>query len=123
MYEREHNNLFCGTHKPWFPKLDVVHYLYMAFEILQVFENKPQRLTRWLTTLYLALWIFSFQVAAFNMIYHLRRAAKRTHRFFVAPRFVSNTEQALRLTAGARGPTSGDSSLKIARGSWATRSR
>lgn len=33
------------------------------------------------------------------MIHHLRRAAKRTHPCFVAPRFVSNTEQALRLVA------------------------
>lgn len=35
-------------HKPWFPELDAVHFLYVAFEMLQEFENKPQiELTWW----------------------------------------------------------------------------
>jgi hypothetical protein len=96
IYKME-RSLFCRTHKPWFAKRDAVHSLHMAFEMLQVFEYKPLRLTRWVTTLYFGLWIFSFKVIAFNMIHHLRRAAIGTHPFFVAPRFVSNTEQALSL--------------------------
>lgn len=90
-------SLFRRMHKPWFPMPDAVHCLYMAFEILQVFENKPLRLTRWVTTLYFGLRIFSFEVITFNMIQHLRRAAKGTYPFFVAPRLVSNTKQALSL--------------------------
>jgi hypothetical protein len=62
-----------------------------------VFENKPLRHTRRVTTLYLSSWIFSLKVISFNMIHHLRRAAIGAHPFFVAPRFVPNTEQALTL--------------------------
>jgi hypothetical protein len=69
----------------------------MAFEMLHVFENKPLRLARWVTTLYPGLRIFSFEVIPFNVIHHLRRAAKRAHPLFVALRFVSNAEQALSL--------------------------
>jgi hypothetical protein len=64
----------------------------MAFEILHVFENKPLRLARWVITLYPSLWIFSFEVIPFNVIYYLRRAAKRAYPLFVALRLISNTE-------------------------------
>jgi hypothetical protein len=69
----------------------------MTFEILHVFENKPPRLARWVTTLYPSLRISSFEVLPFNMIHHLRRAAKRAHPFFVALRFVPNANGALGL--------------------------
>jgi hypothetical protein len=49
------------------------------------------------TTLYPGLRILSFEVNPFNVIYHLRRAAKRAHPLFVALRFVSDTERALSL--------------------------
>ena len=97
VYEKQ-SCLFCRTHKPQFPKRDAVHGLYMAFEILYVFENKPLRLIRQVIILYLSLQIFSFKVIPFNVIYYLRRAAKRAYPLFVALRFVSNIEQALSLT-------------------------
>jgi hypothetical protein len=70
----------------------------MVFEMLQVFENEPLRLACWVTTLYPGLWIFSSEVNPFNVIHHLRRAAKRAYPLFVALQFVSNAEQALSLT-------------------------
>jgi hypothetical protein len=38
------------------------------------------------------------EVSPFNVIYYLRRAAKRAYPLFIALRFVSNREQALTLT-------------------------
>lgn len=64
-------------HKPWFPKRDAVHDLYMMFEMLQVLENKPLRLARWVTILYPGVRILPFEVILFKVIHHLRRAAKR----------------------------------------------
>ena len=92
------SRLFGQTHKPRFSKRDAVHGLYMAFEIVQVFENEPLRLARWVATLYPGLRVFSFEVNPFNVIHHLRRAAERAYPLFVALRFVSNTKQALSLT-------------------------
>jgi hypothetical protein len=66
--------------------------------MLHVFENKPLRLVYWVIILYPGLRIFSFEVILFNVIYYLRRAAKRAYLLFVALRFVSNIEQALSLT-------------------------
>jgi hypothetical protein len=89
----------------------------MAFEMLHVFENKPLRLARWVTTLYPGLRIFSFEVIPFNVIHHLRRAAKRAHPLFVALRFVSNAEQALSLATddgeNRRVMTSGEAERKM----------
>jgi hypothetical protein len=96
IYEKQ-SSLFCRTHKPWFPKRDAVHGLYMTFEMLHVFENKPLRLARWGITLYPGLRISSFEMNPFNVIHHLRRAAKRAHPFFVALRFVPNADGALGL--------------------------
>jgi hypothetical protein len=58
--------------------------LYMVFEMLQVFENKPLRLACGIITLCPGLRIFSFEMIPFNVIHHLRRAAKRAHPLFVA---------------------------------------
>jgi hypothetical protein len=69
----------------------------MVFEMLQVFKNKPLRLTRWVTALNPSLRIFPLQVLPFNMIHHLGRTAKRAYPVLVALRFVSNTEQTLSL--------------------------
>jgi hypothetical protein len=77
---------------------DSVDGQYVVFEMLQVFENKPLRLTRWVRTLYPRLRISSFEMNTFNVIHHLRRATKRAYSLFVALRFVSNTEWALSLT-------------------------
>jgi len=96
------NSLFCRTHKPWIPKRDAVHGLYMIFEMLQVFENKPLRLARWVITLYPGLRIFSFEVSPFNVIHHLRRAAKRTHPLLIALQFVTNAKGALCLSKDKR---------------------
>jgi hypothetical protein len=48
-------------------------------------------------TLYPGRRILSFEVNPFNVIYHLRRAAKRAYPLFVALRFISNVERALSL--------------------------
>jgi len=96
MYEME-RSLFCRTHEPWFAKLDAVHSLHMAFEMLQVLENKPLRLAHWVITLYLSVWVSSFEVNPFNVIHHLRRAAKRAHPLLKALRFVANADRALAL--------------------------
>jgi hypothetical protein len=82
IYEIE-RSIFCQTYIPWFPELDAVHCLYVAFEMLQVFENKPLRLAHWVITLYLGVWISSFEVNPFNVIHHLRRAAKRAHPIWI----------------------------------------
>jgi len=74
----------------------------MIFEAFQVFENKPLRLARWVTTLYPSLRIFPFKVNPFNVIHHLRKAAKRAHPLFVALQFVTNTKGALRLGMNKR---------------------
>jgi len=36
-------SLYCRTHNPWFAKLNAVYDLYMAVEMLQVFEKNPLR--------------------------------------------------------------------------------
>jgi hypothetical protein len=69
----------------------------MAFEMLHVLENKPLRLARWVITLYLSVRISSFEVNPFNVIHHLRRAAKRAHPLLIALRFVANADGALAL--------------------------
>jgi len=76
-----------------------VNQLYVAFEILQLFENKPLGLARWVTTLYLSLRISSFKVNVFNVIHHRRWAAKFAHPLFVALRFIPDAEWALLLAA------------------------
>jgi hypothetical protein len=76
---------------------DLVNVLYVVFEILQVFKNESLRLTRWVVTLYSGRRILFFEVDPFNVIYYLRRAAKRAYPLFVALRFVSNAERALSL--------------------------
>lgn len=96
VYEKQ-RSLFCRTHKPWFPKRDAVHGLYMTFEMLHVFENKPLRLVYWVIILYPGFRISSFEVNPFNVIYYLRKAAKRVYPFFVALRFVPNADGALGL--------------------------
>jgi hypothetical protein len=53
-----------------FSNSDLVNQLYVTFEILQLFENKPLGLARWVTTLYLSLRISSFKVNVFNVIHH-----------------------------------------------------
>jgi hypothetical protein len=78
---------------------------YIAFEILQVFENEPLRLACWITIFYPGLRILSSEVNPFNIIYYLCRAAKRAYLLFVALRFVSNTEQVLGLTTNKREDT------------------
>jgi len=60
-------SLSCGTQKPWFLKLNAVHDLYMAFEMMQTVEKKPLRLTRWMTTLYPGRWFSPFET--FNVIH------------------------------------------------------
>ena len=80
--------------------------------MLQVFKNKPWRLARWVTTLYPGLRIFSFEVNLFNVIHHLRRAAKRAHPLFVALQLVSNVEQALSLATDEGGNRSEESDLR-----------
>jgi hypothetical protein len=85
-------------YKPWFLKCNTVYGLYMAFEILYIFENKPLRLIYWVIILYPGLRIFSFKVIPFNIIYYFQRIAKRAYLLFIALRFVSNTEQVLSLT-------------------------
>jgi len=72
-----------------------MHYLYVAFEMLHVLENKPLRLAYWVITLYLSVRISSFEVTPFNVIHHLRRAAKRAHPLLIALRFVANADRAL----------------------------
>jgi hypothetical protein len=52
--------------------------------------------------LYPSLRVSSFKVKPFNVIYHLRRAAKKAHPFFVALRFVPNADRALGLGKGKR---------------------
>jgi hypothetical protein len=69
--------------------------LYMAFEMLHVFENKPLRLAHWVITLDLGEWVSSFEVNPLNVIHHLRRAAKRAHPLLIALRFVANADRAL----------------------------
>jgi hypothetical protein len=78
---------------------------YMVFEMLQVIENKPLRLAYWVTTFHPGLRILSFEVTAFNVIHHLRRATKRAHPVFVTLRFVANAERALSLTTNEREDT------------------
>jgi hypothetical protein len=91
------SRLFCQTHKPRFSKRDAVHGLYVAFEILQVFENEPLRLACWVIIFYPGFRVFSFEVNLFDVIYYFRRAAERAYPLFVAFRFVSNTKQVLSL--------------------------
>ena len=74
-----------------------MHCLYMTFEMLHVFENKPLRLAHWVITLDLSEWVSSFEVKSFNIIHHLRRPAKRAHPLLVALRFVANANRALAL--------------------------
>jgi hypothetical protein len=69
----------------------------MAFEMLHVLENKPLRLARWVITLYLSVRISSFEVNPFNVIHHLRRAAKRAHPLLIALRLIINANRALAL--------------------------
>ena len=45
-----------------------MHYLYVAFEMLHVLENKPLRLAYWVITLYLSVRISSFEVTPYNVI-------------------------------------------------------
>ena len=79
-----------------------MHYLYVAFEMLHVLENKPLRLAYWVITLYLSVRISSFEVTPFNVIHHLRRAAKRAHPLLVALRFVANADRALAVAKDKR---------------------
>lgn len=72
-----------------------MHCLYVAFEILQVYKNKPLGLARWVITLYPGVRISSFEVNPFNVIHHLLRAAKRAHPLLIALRFVANADRAL----------------------------
>jgi hypothetical protein len=74
----------------------------MIFEILQVFENQPLKLAYWVIILHLSLQIFSFEVTPFNVIHHLRRAAKRAHPLLIALRFVANADGALALSKNKR---------------------
>jgi hypothetical protein len=74
-----------------------MNQLYVAFEILQLFENKPLRLAYWVKTLYLSLRISSFKVNVFNVIHHRHRAAKFAYPLFVALRFIPDAERALLL--------------------------
>jgi hypothetical protein len=76
-----------------------MNQLYVAFEILQLFENKSLRPTYWVKTLYLSLRISSFEVNVFNVIHHRRRAAEFAHPLFVALRFIPDAEWALLLAA------------------------
>lgn len=69
----------------------------MTFEMLQVFENKRLRLAHWVITLYLGVGISPFEVNPFNVIHHLRWAAKRAHLLLIALRFVANANRALAL--------------------------
>jgi hypothetical protein len=65
-------------------EFDFVNELYVAFEMLQVFENEPSGLARWVTTLYPSFRVSSFKVNAFNVIHHLCRAGKSAHPLFIA---------------------------------------
>jgi hypothetical protein len=92
----------------------------MIFEVLQVFESKPLRLARWVTTLDPGLRVFLFKVLPFNVIYHLGRTAKRAYPVLVALRFVSNTEQTLSLAINERENRSEGSDLRrvFLKNSW-----
>jgi len=79
-----------------------MHSLHMTFEMLHVFEDKPLRLAHWVITLYLGVWISSFEMNPFNVIHHLRRAAKRAHPLLIALRFVANADRALVLSKRKR---------------------
>jgi hypothetical protein len=69
----------------------------MNFEMLDVFEHKPLRLTRGMMTLYPGFWVSALEVSPFNVVHHRRRPTKGAHPLFVALRFVANAERALGL--------------------------
>jgi hypothetical protein len=82
---------------PLLSETDPVDSLYVIFEMHQVVEDQPLRLAHGVVTGKCLLRIDTFQVNAFDVIPHLRNAAKGTHPLFVALRFVANADGALGL--------------------------
>lgn len=82
---------------PLLSKADSVDGLYVTFEKLQMLEDQPLRFAYGVATFDPRLRIDTFQVNAFDVIPHLRNAAKATHPLLIALQFVANADWALGL--------------------------
>jgi hypothetical protein len=71
--------------------------LYVIFEMIQMLEDQPSGLAHGVATRDCRLRFDSSQVSPFDVIPHLRNAAKGTHPRLITLRFVADTDRALSL--------------------------